>query len=469
MADERFQIGSRIRNLRRRQGKSQALMASAVGVSASYLNLIEHNRRRLTVDLLFKVAGYLGVEVGELAAEDDARLASDMLELFSDELFADADLTNQDIRDLAASNPAVARATQRLFAAYRRVSEGRSGQDTEPPAGDSADTVSDFLQQHQNHFPELEAAAERIRDDIDRSSETFDEGLRGYLLNAFGMEWRSASLPHGVALRVEQQGRALSVSDILPAESALFGVCRQIGLMGASREIEAIIRDEKFAQPDAPALARNVLAAYFAGALIMPYEEFFALCRATRYDIERVGRRFRTSFEQVCHRMTTLQREGARGIPFHLVRTDIAGNISKRFSLSGIQIPRYSGACPRWNIYGAFLRPGDINIQVSQMPDGCQYFCIAKAVAKGGYRHHAPRSYLSIGLGCELSEAGGMVYSDGIDLENPAAVVPVGVGCRMCPRRECEQRALPPIGHRFSFSDVERQERVYGHLGDDHI
>src|SRR5690606_31419651 len=146
-------------------------------------------------------------------------------------------------------------------------------------------------------------------------------------------------------------------------------VAQQIGLLGADREIQAIIAQSTLPEGESHLLARNVLAGYFAAALIMPYEAFYRACKETRYDIERIGRRFRVSFEQVCHRMTTLQRPGLSGIPLHMVRTDIAGNISKRFSLSGIHIPRHSGACPRWNVYAAFLHPEHVNIQVSQMPD----------------------------------------------------------------------------------------------------
>ena len=194
---------------------------------------------------------------------------------------------------------------------------------------------------------------------------------------------------------------------------------------------------------------------------MMPYGPFLEGCRETRYDIERLCRRFKVSFEQVCHRMTTLQRPGRSGLPLHLVRTDIAGNISKRFSLSGIHIPRHSGACPRWNIYGAFLHPDRINVQVSQMPDGERYLCIAKAVTKGGDRHNAPRRHLSIGLGCHVAYAAGLVYSDGVDIANPDLAVPIGVGCRICPRSDCGQRAQAPADHRFAADASRRSDNFY--------
>ncbi len=145
----------------------------------------------------------------------------------------------------------------------------------------------------------------------------------------------------------------------------------------------------------------------------------------------------------------------------HLVRTDIAGNISKRFSLSGIQIPRHSGACPRWNVYAAFLQPDRINIQISEMPSGEQYFCIARTITKGDYRHNAPRRHFAIGIGCAMIHAREMVYSDGFDLTNSTHVVPIGVGCRICPRMECGQRAHPPANHRFRLDEAMRPESLY--------
>nr|WP_281502864.1 DUF2083 domain-containing protein [Ancylobacter crimeensis] len=159
--------------------------------------------------------------------------------------------------------------------------------------------------------------------------------------------------------------------------------------------------------------------------------------------------------------MTTLQRPGRSGIPLHLVRTDIAGNISKRFSLSGIHISRHSGACPRWNVYSAFLHPERINVQISQMPEGQRYFCIARATAKGGHRHNAPRRHMSIGLGCHIGHATQMVYADGMNLADPSQTVPIGVGCRICPRLDCEQRAHPPVDHRFTLNEAEAAESFY--------
>jgi len=462
------QIGGRIRRLRRQRRLNQADLAQALGISASYLNLIEHNRRKVTVPLLFSIAGYFGVEPGELVDGDEGRLVGDLMEAFGDDLFADSDLTNLEIRDLAHANPAAARAVLRLYDRYRLLSSGapapRAAGEAEP-FHLATDAISDFLQENANHFPFLEDAAERVRADIDNSGDSFEGGIRTYLFNVFGLEVRLASLPHGIARQLDPARRQLLVSDLLPSETANFLLAQQVGQMAAAAEIDAIVAGSGLPEGDAPALARNVLSAYFAAALVMPYPAFLKACRDCRYDIERLGRRFGASFEQVCHRMTTLQRKGASGIPLHLVRTDIAGNISKRFSLSGIHIPRHSGACPRWNVYAAFLAPERINVQVSQMPDGQRYFCIARTITKGDYRYNAPRRYLSIGLGCAIHHAREMIYSDGIDLASEQQVVPIGVGCRICPRLECGQRAHPPADHRFRLDENVRPESLYARMG----
>src|SRR5690606_24603313 len=324
-----MQIGGRIKRLRRQKKIAQAELAQALGISASYLNLIEHNRRKLTVPLLFSISGYFGVEPGDLVDSDEGRLAGDWMEAFGDDLFADSDVTNLEIRDLAHANPAAARAILKLYDRYQLVAKSGPA----PVAAGEAepfhlatDATSDFLQENLNHFPALDAAAERVRADIDHSGDHFDYGLRTYLFNVFGLEVRLASLPHGIARQLDQRRQHLLVSDIVPAESALFLIAHQLGQLAAGAEIDAIIADSALPEGDAPVLARNVLSAYFAAALVMPYEPFLRACRDYRYDIERIARRFGASFEQVCHRMTTLQRKGTSGIPLHLVRTDIAGN-----------------------------------------------------------------------------------------------------------------------------------------------
>jgi predicted transcriptional regulator len=211
-------------------------------------------------------------------------------------------------------------------------------------------------------------------------------------------------------------------------------------------------------------LARAALANYFAAAVLMPYQPFLQAANEQRYDLDVIGRRFGTGFEQVAHRVTTLQRPGASGVSFHMIRIDVAGNISKRFSASGIPIARFSGACPRWNIFAAFSTPGMIRIQLSRMPDGAAYFCIARAVQADSHGFHSHPRVHAIGLGCPVSRAREMVYSDGLDLDNLDAAVPVGVTCRVCERTNCEQRAFPSLRHPLRIDENVRGVSLYASI-----
>ena len=174
-------------------------------------------------------------------------------------------------------------------------------------------------------------------------------------------------------------------------------------------------------------------------------DSFLVNAKKNKYDVEILMHHYACSFEQVTHRLTNLQKPGNEGVPFHFLKTDIAGNVSKRFSLSGIHIPRHGGSCPRWNVYIAFLNPGKIHPQISRMPDGKVYFCIARAFEKGIEKHGMPKSFVSIGLGCDIKYAKDLIYSEGMDINNKKLQTPIGVSCRICPRIECQQRAFPPI------------------------
>ncbi len=453
--NDKPQMGGRIRRLRRQQGMSQAALASELGISASYLNLIEHNRRNLTVPILIKLAERFELELSEIADNDEGRLNADLMEAFGDELFGDLDLTNADVRDLVTSNATVARAILALYDGYRNlrndaeVTPASAGAD-EPRPTDRlpSEQVSDFLQARANYFPELEEAAERINHDASLSGEDIMGAMSTFLLNTFGV--RVSDLPAKDAhmtRRFNPDARTLELSNMLRADSRNFQAAHQIGLLAAENELNQLIDEGDFTDDGARTLARIALANYFAGALLMPYAWFFKAAKSLRYDIELLQHRFGVSFEQVCHRLTNLQRPGQRGVPFHFLRVDIAGNISKRFSLSGIHIPRHGGACPRWNVHAAFLHPGMINVQISQMPDGVTFFCIARTVLKATGGYGQPRSYQAIGLGCEIGQASRLVYGNGIDLDRPERTIPIGVSCRICPRMDCGQRAFPPVAH----------------------
>jgi predicted transcriptional regulator len=299
-----------------------------------------------------------------------------------------------------------------------------------------------------HHFPEREAGAEALWRDARLDHADLYTTLVRHLgeLGVHVKVVRPADM-HRAVRRYDPDAKTLFLSELLRRGSRNFQLAYQIGLLTQGAVLDRFAADPHLSSESSRALGRVALANYFAGAVLMPYRPFLEAARAERYDIELLCHRFRTTFEQTCHRLTTLRRPGAEGVPFHMVRVDIAGNISKRFSASGLRFARFSGACPRWSVFEAFTTPGLIRTQLSQMPDGATYFWVARTVQReyGGY--HAPRSLVAIAMGCEASRAAELVYAEGMDLESRAAVVPVGLTCRLCERTDCEQRAFPPLQH----------------------
>ena len=199
-----------------------------------------------------------------------------------------------------------------------------------------------------------------------------------------------------------------------------------------------------------------VLACYAAGALLMPYKRFRAEARGVRHDIDRLAQLFGTSFEQTCHRLSTLQREDARGVPFFFCRVDMAGNITKRHSATRLQFARFGGACPLWIVHEAVAIPDRILVQLAETPDGVRYVSMAKGLVKpSGSYDRSPRRY-AVALGCEVQHADEFVYADGIDLLSERAATPIGVSCRICPRPNCDQRAYPPSDQQIAVDLFRR-------------
>ncbi len=465
-------LGAKVRALRRREGLSQVQLAERLGVSASYLNLIESNRRPLPAALLIKLAQMFGVDLHAFGDDDEARLVSDLMEAFSDALFDAYRLTSADLRELALHSPLVARAVIALYSSYKAQRDSSQELATRLEGGEGAgldrsrlpsEEVGDLVQMQMNYFPELEEAAEELWKRARLDAEELYPGLIRWLDKEHGVHVRLArgGAERGVLRRFDVEKKILTLSELLPTRSRTFQLAHQLALLTQRQVIDRIVADSRLTTDESRAIARVALANYFAGAVLMPYAPFLEACRHERYDVEVVGRRFRVGFEQACHRFTTLRRPGAEGVPFHMIRIDVAGNISKRFSASGIRFARFSGACPRWGVFAAFMTPGMIRIQVSRFPDGSAYFCIARTILKDSGGYHSQQPVQALGLGCRLEHAREMVYSDGMDLDSPKMATPVGVTCRICERTDCEQRAFPSIRHPLQVDENVRGVSLY--------
>lgn len=472
-AGKALKLGAKIRRLRRAAGLTQAQLAERLDISPSYLNLIEHNNRNVTVDLLLRLAEQFGLNLADLAEDEEGGLVADLMEVFGDTLFEEMDLTTTDVRELVSATPVASKAVVALYDAYRKTQmdvltlteqvSDEAGALLDFESQLPAERVSDFIQENSNHFPDIEEEAERVRRDARLDARDPFNAMTDYMQTAYGI--RVAVLPPApqaeAARRFDPALRTLEISERLARHSRTFQLAHQLGLVAAGSIFDMLLNEGGLTSGETRALGKVALANYFAAALIMPYEPFLESAKALRYDIELLQHHFGTSFEQICHRLTTLQRPGRKGVPFHMLRVDIAGNVSKRFSLSGLRIPRYGGACPRWNVYAAFLSPGVINAQISLMPDKESYFCIARTVTTGTGGYGAPQSFLSIGLGCEIGHARELVYADGIDLDNPDRGIPAGTQCRTCERMDCRQRAFPPVYHRLNIDENVRGLSAY--------
>ena len=374
--------GQRVRRLRRERGLTQARMAAQLGISTSYLNLIERSQRPVTVPFLLKLGQAFDIDLQRFAEDDEGRVTAQLREVFGDPLFARSRVGDQDIRDAAQASPALGDAVILLFRAYRDLlentmdgaegpgaaGEGKPAAPLAGAAGSPNDEVQEFIQARACYFPEIEDAAERLRADESLEPDALYEGLRAVLTDAHGLKVRllPADVMHDLVRRYDRHGRRVLLSDALSPEERVFQLAHQLGLLGW-HELFDDIAARSGLEGEARRLLVIDLANYFAGACVMPYERFHAAAEALDYDIDLLGRRFGASFEHVCQRLVTLQRPGAKGVPFFLVHLDCAGNVLRRFDAGGFRFARFGGLCPRWGVHRAFQTPGETRLDIVEM------------------------------------------------------------------------------------------------------
>ena len=460
-------LGVVVRRLRRGQSLTQRDLADKLDISVAYINLIENNRRSITVPILLKVAKLFNIELSELTNDYNKQLNSDLMDIFSDNIFEEHELKNNDIKDFCVNSPIVGDAVRTLYDKYlqnkkdlgeladQMISVKQEISDTVGSEKSSADFISDMLQSNNNYFSDIEEISEKEAPAIDLDNGNRLRSMIDFLEKKFSIKikFEEENLQNNFVKKYIAEKKILKISNALSRESKEFLIAHQLGLIIGKDSIEAKLEKEGITDNNTLALGKTVLANYFASCLLMPYDNFLKYSKKHRYDIDMLSNRFETSFEQVCHRLTTLQKPGNEGIPFHFMRVDIAGNVSKRFSLSGLKIPRYSVACPRWNVYSAFLNPGKIKVQLSKMLDGKTFVCLARTVSKriGDYR--SPETFFSIGLGFDISHSKDCIYADNLDEKYS---VPTGLSCRTCERENCRQRAFPPIHKNLKFNENVR-------------
>jgi len=459
MATRKLYAGAKLRETRQRLGLTQKEFAAKLGVSLPYLNQMENNNRPVSTTVVLALAQEFGFDVTELGSGDSARLVSDMREAMADPVFADNAPPMADLRLAASNAPALARAFLDLHRAYRETRERLASLDEALGRDDSRmqpspwDEVRDFFHYCDNYI-----------DAVDRAAEHFAlraaPGAPVAIHAAAALEQAGVTLAQADTPRLrhfDAATRLLTLSSRAAPETRSFQMLLQLALLNHEPLIEATLDLARFQSDAARGIAKIGLANYFAGAALMPYGAFLAAAQDTRHDLELLAHRFGASIEQVAHRLSTLQRPGAKGVPFFFVRVDQAGTITKRHSATHLQFARFGGACPLWNVHRAFETPGRFLRQLAETPDGVRYISLARDVSKSGGSFGAPIRRYAIALGCEVRHASALVYADDLDLSNPRAFEPIGISCRICERKTCHQRSVPPLERRLTV-DADRRD-----------
>ncbi len=468
-------IGHKVKRFRKNKDLSQTEMAAMIGISPSYLNLIEHNQRPVTVSLLFSLGQAFEVDLKEFAEDDEARFAVELGEVFADPLFEGESVGNLEIQELAACAPKAAQSIVKLYEMYHQLWESTQLQadatgmrDGAPLPGQHVspvDEVREFLQKRANHFEALETIAERLWEEkiLTRGEVFRDLSIR--IHEELGLETKimPVSVLGDIMRQYDRHRRRILVSEACLPEGRTFQLAVQYALLAHEDVLDGIVEDAALSSIEARGLLRYVLANYLAGALMMPYGPFLESAKEARYDIELLRRRFGASFEQVCHRLTTLQRSGERGVSFFFLRVDNAGNVSKRLSGGGFQFARFGGTCPRWVVHDAFSTPGKVLPQIIRLPDDATFFTIARTVSATSQATANQSPWHAVAVGCDIRDARNLAYSDGLDVANVANQTPMGISCQLCNRFDCTRRAYPPLNRSALIDEDVRRAAPFNY------
>lgn len=463
MVERKILAGHAVRRLRRREGLTQAAMAEMLAISPSYLNLVEKNQRPLSAMLLVRLAETFDFDPRALAAGEPGGGAAAIRRRLADPIFADLEIDRNEVEEWLAGAPGGAEAFARAF---DRIGLA-TGADGGLAAADPIVEVRREIERWRGHFADLDSAAETLADEVRLGA--------GDLYGAIAERLR---VKHQLAIRIlpvdvmpdllrrtDLHARQLQLSETLDPASRTFAAAYQLAQIEARDAIDALVKGAGFADRAAERLYRRYLTSYFAAAVMMPYARFLRACEATGYDIELLQRRFGAGFEQVAHRLTTLQRVGARGLPFFMVRVDRAGQASKRFSgASGSALTESDARCPLWRVHHAFDRPGELAVQLVELEDGARWLTLSRTVSPQGRQFGAVRAEFAVGLGVSADLAGSLAAARGIDLKGEAT--PIGLGCRACCRTACPQRSAPPAGRALLINERERGVSAFTFGGD---
>ncbi|MGY6707496.1 MAG: helix-turn-helix domain-containing protein [Rhizobiaceae bacterium] len=462
MAEQKIFAGPRIRRIRKAKGLTQTAMAEGLGISPSYLNLIERNQRPLTVQLILKLAAVYKVDAEEFQAGTAQSIAA-LREVFADPLLVGELPGEEELVELSEGAPNAAAAMVKLHRAYREQAErlsdlsemlAREGRATQLSAARlPIDEVRETFERRPNHFASIEAEAEAFVDLI-QPGDDLAGALKGWLKREHGIAVRTlpvAMMPNW-RRRYDRHSQRLFLSERLSPFDQTREIAMEAALLRMQVAIAAELRALKLSSDEARRLARFELARYAAHALMMPYQPFLAAAQRARYDIDVLRARFSVSFEQAANRLTMMQRPGAMGVPFFMMEIDGAGHRFRRAGAEGFPVSRFGGGCPKLPVHAAFSLPGQIFVEAVEMPDGAEFLTIARTLEgpQGAFNERPRRTALLIG--CDIGFRDEVVYAEALAAGSPPT--PVGPACRLCERVGCLARAEPPVTRPLGLDEM---------------
>jgi predicted transcriptional regulator/transcriptional regulator with XRE-family HTH domain len=461
-------IGPQLRQLRRERQQTQAQMAAALGISPGYVNLLENNQRSLSVRLLMALADSYHVDWRELVGDDTSNLLAELRTVIKDPMFAEGAPDLPELRAAIDHAPRLVEQFVRLYGIHRTTLErimrqGAGGMPEGLLASSGEAIIHDFFRNHSNYFHSLEIAAEHLRAIEPCDPEDIYAVLKARLAKVHGISVnRRRAEEMTQALRVyDRQGRVVHLSEALDHSNQIFQLAHVLCLVESQKLLDELTAGSDITKSVGLARCHVELANYFASAFLMPYEAFLKTAESSAYDIDLISMRFGVSFEQVCHRMTTLQRPGAQGVPFFFLRVDKAGNVTKRFNSTSFHLAEYGGACPVWNIHMAFRTPGVILPQFVELPDGDRFFTVSRTVDRPAINLQTQDHRLSVALGCELQYAKKLGYAVSYNFDDERLFSHIGINCHLCPRRACSQRAHQPVFMELPLDTARRGNTRY--------
>lgn len=472
-------VGHRLRALRLSKNVKQADAARELGVSPAYLNLIEKGKRMTPFPLLWKALRHFGVDPEQFMAQlGEGSVDQALAKLLDEPLLKTLELDQESLQSLSAE-PKLAGTVAALFNLYKNtrsqldnVMAQLSSEERSKASGAEGrldyspfDEVTDFLEANNNYFPELEEEAEAIRRDCGLERQTLSSQLQKALEQRHGFTVRYEDPPPGssVVRRLSPHEKLLVLSPTLTEQTLKFQLAATLGLLAIDRTrfVERAI-GQKTRHAETPRLIKVNLANYFAGALMLPYGDFFKEVQRTRYDVELLSQLYNVTYETVAHRVCNLADPKRRGLPFHFVRCDIAGNISKRYSGTGFKFAS-AGSCAKWAVHLAFLNPSQLTRQYTQLPDGDTYFEFAKVQLQPVEGTIAMGTAYAIGLGTHAENAKHLAY--GLPWNDAKRdVVRAGTSCRFCERTDCSQRAAASYRFAFAFDEYTKKDCFFSPL-----